>query len=456
MKHLVGGREFYGTMLRLAFPVAIQNLMASSLNMVDTVMIGQLGQSELAAVGLANQIFFLLVLFLFGTCSGASIFTSQYWGKRDVQNIRRVLGVVLFTGMTVAFIFTLGALLFPETILRLFMKNEHVVALATDYLRLVSLSYVITAVTFAYSFLSRSVQQVKLPTLVSAVSLLCNTALNYLLIFGNFGFPALGVVGAALATVISRILEMCVLLFIMYRYHYVLAARFRELTDITLPFVRRFFHTSSTVILNELSWALGMMMCMVAYARMGEQPYAVVQMAAPVQNISFVLFIGIANACGVMLGNQIGACEEEQAFSCAKIFAVLGPLLALLVAAGLMIFADSLVSVYNVPADLKESAAKLLIVYAVFLTAKVFNFINIVGILRSGGDTRYTLLLDSGGVWLLAVPLAFLGGLVWRLPIHIVVALVSSEELFKMVLGLRRLYSKKWVRNVVSEAEIGL
>jgi putative MATE family efflux protein len=424
--------------------------------MVDTIMIGQLGKSELAAVGISNQIFFLMVLFLFGTFSGASIFTSQFWGKKDIKNIHRILGIALVTGGAAALVFTLGAVFIPRTILRIFMNNEHVIGLGAGYLRIVGFSYIITSVTFAYSFLSRSVEQAKLPMAVSAVSLVCNTVLNYLLIFGHYGFPAMGVNGAALATVISRVLEMCLLLFIIYRYNYVLAGKIRELTDISSSFMRKFFRTSHTVILNEFFWALGMMMCTAAYARMGEQSYAAVQMAMPIQNIAFVLFIGIANACGVMLGNQIGACEEEKAFYCAKKFAVLGPALALLIGAFIAVNANWLVSGYNVSAPIKSSAANILVVFALFLSAKVFNLITVVGILRSGGDTRFTLALDSGGVWLIAVPLAFLGGLVWQLPIHIVIALASSEELFKMVLGLKRLYSRKWVKNVVAEMDLGL
>ena len=188
MKHLISSREFYGTMFKLALPITVQNLVASSLNMVDTIMIGQLGQSELTAVGLSNQLFFLMVLFLFGTYSGASIFTSQFWGKKDIANIHRILGIAIVTGILASLVFTLGAMFFPATVLRLFINNEHVVQLGAAYLRIVSFSYVITSITFAYGFLCRSVEQAKLPMYVSGACLCCNTILNYLLIFGNHGF----------------------------------------------------------------------------------------------------------------------------------------------------------------------------------------------------------------------------------------------------------------------------
>ncbi|MCR3921961.1 MAG: MATE family efflux transporter [Firmicutes bacterium] len=456
MNLILDRREFYSTMFRLAIPIAMQSLVASSLNMVDTLMIGQLGQSELAAVGLANQIFFLLMLFLFGTNSGAAIFTAQYWGQKDIPNIRRVTGLTIITGGVVALFFSVVVLLFPAQLLRLFMDNTVVVQLGEEYLQIVAFSYVFTAISFAYSNQSRSVENAVLPMTVSGISLLCNTFLNYVFITGHFGFPALGVKGAAIATLIARVLEMVLLLFLIYRSNHLLAARWSELFDLSAAFIKRFFQTCYTVILNELFWALGVMMCNAAYARMGEQAYAAVQMTLPIQNISFVLFHGMSSACAVMLGAQIGASQDEKAFLCAKKFAVLGPALALLVGTGIIAMSSWLLSGYNVPDNIKTDAEKILIVFAFFLAAKVFNLINIVGILRSGGDTRFTLLLDSGGIWTIAVPLAFLGGLVWKLPIYQVVALVSLEEIFKIIFGLKRLYSKKWVRNIVARTNLGL
>lgn len=447
---------FYKTLLALALPVALQNLVASSLNLIDTVMIGRLGQSELAAVGIANQVYFLLILFLFGICSGATVFTAQFWGKKDIANIRRILGIALMSGGSAAGLLAVVAFFFGNRIMSSFMANTDIIAYGSGYLQIVSLSYIFTAVTFAYGFIARSVNQAKLPMLVSVAGLACNAALNYLLIFGRFGLPALGVQGAAVATLIARAVEMVLLVILIYRDQGVLAASLRELTDFGAPYIRRFFHTVYTVVLNEMSWSLGVMVCMLAYARMGESAYAAVQMALPIQNMFFVLFIGIANAAAVMLGQQIGACREEDAFACAKRLAVLGPMLAVLVGAVIIAGAKWFVSGYNVELPVKANAAKILVVFALYLSVRVFNLINIIGILRSGGDTRFTFFLDSGGVWLVAVPLAFLGGVVWQLPVYLVLALVSTEEFVKMIFGLRRLYSKKWVRNVVSEMDIGL
>ncbi|MBS4021909.1 MAG: MATE family efflux transporter [Dethiobacter sp.] len=450
MLHYLKGREFYSVMFKIALPIMIQNLVATSLNFVDTIMIGQLGSTELAAVGMANQVFFLMALFLFGLYSGSGIFISQFWGKKDIKNIRRVLGIAVISGILASSLFTLSATVFPRQILRFFMKDGEAVRLSMDYLSIVAFSYTATAVSFGYGFLSRNVGQAKLPMYVSIISLGTNTLLNYMLIFGNFSFPALGVKGAAIATVVSRLLEMSLLLFFIYTKKYVLAARLKEMLDVTMSYVKDFYKTSGTVILNEFTWALGIVIYFAIYARMGEDSFAAVQMVQPIQNISMVLFFGLANACCVMLGNKIGADHEEDAFLYAKKFAVLGLVLALVIGVILFTNASRLVAGYKVDPALKETAARILVVFASYLTVRIFNLINIVGILRSGGDTKFTLFLDSGVVWFIGVPLAVLGGLVWRLPIHLVVALVSLEEIFKAIIGLNRLLSKKWLHNIIN------
>jgi putative MATE family efflux protein len=454
MWHFIRDREFYHILFRLALPITIQNLVASSLNMVDTVMIGQLGSTELVAVGLANQIFFLFVLLLFGINSGAAIFTAQFWGKKDVANIRRVLGLALLSGSLAALIFTVLAAFFPEHVLGLFMDKRDVLLLSSQYLKIVALSYVITACTFSFSFVSRSLGQVRLPMFVSIISLGFNTVGNYILIFGHFGLQPMGVKGAAIATVIARSLELFMLIFFIYRSNNALAGRLKELFDLSIPFARRFFNTSLTVILNEFVWALGMVMYSAAYARMGESSFAAIQMTLPIQNISMVLFLGMASACSVMLGNHIGADQKEDAFRTAKSIAILGVILGLGMTLVLIPTSRLLVSGYNVPHELKDLAVKIIIVFALFFSAKMFNLINVVGILRSGGDTKFTLIMDSCGVWLLGVPLAFLGALVWKLPVYWVVALVSTEEIVKAVFGLKRMNSKIWVRDIVSQLNL--
>lgn len=440
---------FFKTLFSIALPITLQNLIGSSLNMVDTVMVGELGESQVAAVGLANQLFFLLSLVLFGINSGSSIFISQFWGKKDVANIRRVLGIALLTGGVFSFIFTAIAFFSPGFVLRLFSEDAYVIELGSGYLRIVSLSYVITGISFAYGFASRSIGQAKLPMIVSAVSLGCNTILNYLLIFGKFGFPEMGVDGAALATLIARIVEVVLMTMIIYRKGYALAGRLRELLDLSMVFVIKFFKTTIPVILNEGFWALGMTMYSAAYARISTGAVAAVQISNTIQNLFMVIFFGMGNACAVMIGNKIGANDKDTAIDYAKKYSIIGPALGLIMGALLVVLAPKVMILFNVSAEVQSDVYRILTVLAIFMGIKVFNILLVVGILRSGGDTKFSMFLEIGSVWLVGVPLAFLGSIVWRLPIYWVIALVSIEELLKASVGIPRVVSKRWVRNVV-------
>ncbi len=442
-------RYFYKTMITIALPITLQNLISSSLNMVDTVIIGRLGESKIAAVGLANQYFFLLNLILFGINSGSSIFIAQFWGKGDTKHIRKVLGIALITGGIVSIIFTIGAFVAPQFILSLFTNDSIVIELGSEYLKVISLSYFITSISFAYGFASRSIGQAKLPLIVSGISLGINTFLNYALIYGLFRMPKMGIRGSALGTLIARIVEVILLLSIVYRENGVLAGKLKEMLTPTKEFVFKYFNTTLPVILNESFWSLGMTMYSAAYARISTGAVAAVQISNTIQNLFMVVFFGLGNACAVMIGNKIGANEKVTAIKYANKFSIIGPLLGIVTGGIVIIISPYILKLFKISSEVYSDAYKILIVMAIFMGIKVFNILLVVGILRSGGDTKFSMFLEIGSVWLIGVPLAFLGGLVWHLPVYIVVALVSLEEIIKTLIGIPRLISKKWVRNVV-------
>ncbi len=446
-------RSFFKTMFAIALPVALQNLIAASLNMVDTIMIGQLGETQIASVGLANQITFLLILFLFGVSSGASIFTAQYWGKKDMTNIKRVMGIGLASSMTVALLFFLVSFPGAALILSIFSTDPEVIELGGSYLRIVAISFPMMAISFTCSSVMRSITRVKLPMFVSAGALLLNTLLNYLLIFGHFGFPALGIRGAAIATLIARSFELCVFIAVVRRPKDILYAHLRELTDVTGAYVKRFFKTVTPVVLNESIWALGVTIYVVVYGRMGTGNVAAVNIASTIDRLAMVLFFGFANAAAVMIGNQIGANNLERAQHHGMRFSLTGPFTGILMGALLILSSGAILSLYQVSETVKEGAQGILLVYGLLMPIRVFNVINIVGILRSGGDTRFSLFLDTVGVWCIGVPLVILGGLIWKLPIQWVVTLVVMEEVFKMILGVRRFLSRKWINRLTEGHE---
>lgn len=448
--YLFNDRSFYSQMYKIALPIALQNLVLASLNLVDNIAIGGLGETAIAGVGLANQYFFLLNLLLFGITSGSAIFTAQFWGNRDVLNIRRVLGICIISGSVTAFVFSLVGFFFPQKILGIFSKDPRVILMGTEYLKVVVFSYVITAVNFAYSFILRSTGKVKAPLYISIVALGTNTILNYVLIYGYIGFPEMGVRGAAVATVIARIIELLLIISIVYLKKYTVAASIKEMTDISFNFVKKFYRVTVPVILNESAWSLGVTIYAIVYARMGTDVIASTNISGTIEKIVWVLFMGLGNACAVMIGNKIGERDYQNAFLYAKRFAVLGPLVAIFSGLLVIILSDWVLSPYKVSPVVLNYARLNLIVYSSFLWAKAFNYINVIGILRSGGDTVFCLLLDTGGVWLIGVPLVYIGGIVLGLPIYWVYTLVQVEEVLKLLVGIPRLMSKKWINDLTS------
>ncbi|MGO1469658.1 MAG: MATE family efflux transporter, partial [Tissierella sp.] len=406
-------KVFLKAMIAIALPIALQNLIISSLNMVDTLMISNLGEASIAAVGLANQIFFFYTIINFGIHSGSSIFISQYWGKRDVKNIRKTLGIALFLTTIVGTFFTIAGFFFPKLLMNIFTHEKEVVRLGVEYLRIVSLSYFITGISFAYSIALRSTGRPKVPMKVSAVSFVTNTLFNYVLIFGKFGFPALGVKGAAIGTLIARGIETIFLLYVVYKEIGPLSATIKELMDWNKSFIKKYIHIISPVVLNEAFWSLGQIMYSIAYARIGKEATAAVQLTTTIQNIFFVLVKGLANACAVMIGNKIGRGEsKEDIYEYAVKFISIALLTGIILGGTMVLTPDLTLKLFdNLEAEVYRSAKLLLTFMGLTFFIRSYTITGIVGVLRGGGDTKFSMFLEMGAVWAIGVPLAFIGAL---------------------------------------------
>jgi len=438
-------------MFIIALPVVIQHIISIGLNLVDTVMIGRLGEDFLAAVGIANRIYFLFTIFCFGLYSGASVFVSQYWGVKDIKNIRKVFGIELTFGILIALVTSLLVQLFPHQIMSIFIDEEYVISLGIQYLRIISFSYIVTAISFAISFNSRSVHLLKKPTIINATAISLNTFLNYVLIYGKFGFPSLGVEGAAYATLIARSIEFILMVSLIYfDKNHPFSANFKELTNWGMPMVKRVFRTSLPVVGNEAAWGIGTTIYYIAYGMIGPEAIAVVQVAFVISDFFQSVFFGIGNASAVMVGNEIGREKFDKAFDYSKRFIVITFSVAIIMSFLYFFSRNIIVAFYGFNTVTSSILNKTIIVSAIFLTPKMLTYLIIVGILRSGGDTKFCLILEFICVWAIGIPLSFFSVLVLKLPIHLVLALVFSEELVRLIIVLKRFESKKWINNLIT------
>lgn len=446
--HLRIDRNFLTKMLKIALPIMIQNLVTSSLNMADTIMIGKLGEVEIAAVGIANQYFFFFSMILIGLCGGCSVFIAQYWGKKDFANIRRILGLGLISVILISIVFMTVGFINPGRIISLFNKDVTVMTLGGKYLSIVLFSYVFTAITFIYSISLRSIGNTVVPLIVNIAALICNIFFNYVLIFGKFGAPALGVEGAALATLISRVVETIILLFLVYKENGVLAAKLSELIDLNISFIKRSYKIIIPVLLNDVFWALASLIYSIVYGRMGTGATAAVQICNTVSNIFMVVVFGLSNASAIMIGNSIGEGSIDKTIDYAKKFMIASLFVSIFLGLGLALSSPLILDLFNVSNEVRRSTLIMLYTISLIFFVRSTGLVIIVGILRGAGDARSALLIEGFTMWFIGVPLTIFGAFILKLPVHLVYALAILEEVAKFILGFMRLKSRKWINDV--------
>lgn len=440
---------FYKTMLAIAVPIALQNLIASGVNALDTLMISTLKEAAVSGVGFANKIFFFFALICFGINTGSATFLSQYWGKRDMPSIRKVIGLCMTLCATVGILFTAVGFCFPKQLIGLFSDDPEVILLGGNYLRAVLPTYLLSAVNFAIAIGFRTTGSPKTPLYASLVSFFVNVIGNYLLIFGKFGFPQLGIVGAGYSTSLARLCEFAVLFYASKRYDGPMNTRFRNFFRIDRAFVANYLKVTAPVIVNETCWSLGQVLYVKAYALLGTDAAASIQITFTMVDLFLVFSRGLANAATIMIGNEIGREEPKRAYDYGvrflKVNALFGAATGVLLALG----SGAVVSIFTgLQPSVRETAKILLIFTGLTFFLRTLNSTLVVGLLRGGGDTKFCMCLETGTTWLIGVPLAFLGASVLNFPILLVYALVSMDEFAKACIGLLRIRSKKWIRNV--------
>jgi putative MATE family efflux protein len=441
-------KSFSKNLAKLMIPLAIMQFFNAGLALVDNIFIGQLGEVSVAAVSVAYQIYFIISLIYFGINSGSVIFTAQYWGSQDIHNIRRVVVLNVIINAIVGVIFTLTAELIPEKLISLYSSDPAVIELGAKYLQIYAIGYIVFGFSQAFYGILRSTERVRVPMTINSITLIVNTILGYCLIFGKAGFPKMDTLGAATANCTARILETIVLIAFLLLTRSILIRDIREIFPIPTAFITRFFRTAMPVVINEVMWSVGITMYGSIYAHINTEAMAATTISSTLENLAFVPFQALCIACAVMVGNRIGADE----FPLAKLYArkTLNIALCLGVLMGMIMFLskDFFLEFYKFADTTRASASLIITILSVCLVIKSWNMMMFVGILRAGGDTRFALILEICTLWLYGVPFAWIGANLFHLPIHMVVAIVLSEELFKAIVVFFRYRSSRWIHQL--------
>lgn len=432
-------------LLSIALPIMLQNLLSTSLSFLDTLMIGQLGQEQIAAVGIANQVYFLISLFFFGIASGTSIFLSQYYGSGEYEKMKRTMSLATTLCLVGSVFMAVFSYINPDFIIHFFSTDPPVVESGRIYMKIVAPSYIFAAISSTLSIGFRSINKAKVPLLISLVSLTMNAIGNWLLIFGIGPFPELGVAGGAISTVNARFWEMAILIYLIWRKKgEVFAFRKKEDFAWNKSFLSFFVKTSLPVLLNEVLWSLGMTLYKVAFASLGTEALATVNITESIANFFFIAMLGIGNGTTILIGNVLGTGDKETALRWADKIVIISILTGVFMGALEFLMAPLFASWFNVGASVATAAILSLRIQALLQPMKSLNMTTVVGILRAGGDTRYALFAELAGVYLVGVPCSFIGAKIFHLSIPMIYLLLGLEEVEKFIAGLIRVRSKKW------------
>ena len=438
-------------LVKIATPIAIQGIVSATLSMVDNIMVGFLGETELAAVGVGSQLFMVHYLVLFGILSGSATFMAQFYGTRDMANIRKVIGFDFTLLAVFGTVIFLLVNCFTEGILSVYTEDPAVKALAMQYVRINSLSFLLLAVSSPLEMAFKATQQVRIPMLISNVIFFTNIAINYVLIFGKLGFPKMGVAGAAIGTVSSRIIEVLMNSFFAFRARNEFCGKVRSYFGWDRELIKRIIKNATPTTINEFFWSFGQTMYVVAFSRISTTAYAAYQAANSIFNIFNFAAFSIGDAALILIGEKLGEGDMEYTWKLSKHLVKACILAGLTIGTITILLSEPLSGIFKLSEAGKMYTKYILIVFGATMAADLFNGLQIAGILRAGGDTKFAMISESACIWLIAVPLAFTASLVWHLPIHMALLVTRTEMIIRGAILAKRYLSKKWMNTVITD-----
>ena len=441
-------KSFYRAVLILVIPLALQNLINVGVTATDVIMLGKVGEKVLSGASLGGEVQFIMTLIFFGLTSGASVLIAQYWGKGDVPTIEKVLGMSLKISVTIAFAFAVVTYAVPVPIMHLLSSDGQVVTEGAKYLRIVCFSYMFTAVTMVYLNTLRSVERVLISTVVYTVSLLTNIVMNALLIFGLFGFPQLGIRGAAIGTLIARIVEFSIVIFYDRKLNKIFRFHWRLLLVKDRMLSADFRKFSVPVIANELMWGSGVAVVAAILGQMGSAASAANSVAQVVRQLATVIAFGVSSAAAIMIGKVIGEGKTDVAREYGRRFVWISLIAGTFGAIVVLIVRPVALSQMSMSAQATQYLSAMMYVMSYFVIGQAYNTTMVVGIFRAGGDTKIGLVIDTAFMWGISILFGAIGAFVLKLSVPVVYIILLSDEVLKLPVTTWRYKKYIWLRNI--------
>lgn len=438
-------KGFYKTVWLLALPVVLQNMITIGVNMLDTMMLGAYGEIQLSGASLANEFISLYQILCLGIGGGAAVLTSQYWGAGDVKAVRRVIVLMLRISLTLGALFMFATLVIPDTIMRIYADEQPVIDAGVTYFRISAPTFLLMGLIVPATVVLRSVRQVKLPLVASIISFGANLVLNYVLIFGKLGFPEMQIAGAALATVLARVIEAGIIVVYLFKVDRKVGLKLRDMLMKCGDMIRPYFKYSVPVIVSDFLLGLGNTMVSVVIGHMGSSFVSANAIIAQMTRLSTVANQGISNAGGVMTGNTLGEGDTDKAYRQGVTFLMLSLLMGIFAAVIILVVCPPVIGAYNITQETRDIAFQLMYSMAIMVVFQATQSMLTKGVLRNGGDTRFLMVADIAFMWLASIPLGYLAGYVWHMSPFWIYALLKIDYIIKTVWCTIRLKNKTWM-----------
>ena len=447
-------RGFYKTVVKIAIPIALQGLITTGVNMMDTIMVGTVGETELSAVSLANQFITIFHIFCMGIGMGASVLVSRYYGMKDSSSLKKTVSIMLRLCLGLSLLFCIATILLPEPIMKIYTVEQDIITLGIRYLKYSVITYFLLGLSLTCTIVLRNVGQVKIPLYTSIAAFFINVGANYMFIFGKFGAPKMDVAGAAIGTLISRIFEFLVICGYLFFKDKEIAFRIK---DIFLPvgnLIKEYIRISIPVLISDGILALGNNSVAMVIGRLGESFVAANAVTAVTQQLSSVFTQGFSQAGAIVTGYTLGTGNKEKAHRQGYAFLGLGFLFGLIAATIIMVISGPMIKAYNLSPETARIARELMWSISIIILFQATNSIMTKGVLRGGGDTKMLMLTDNIFLWIASVPLGVIAGLVLHLPAFWIYFFLKIDQVLKAIWCVIRLKSGKWIKKIRSDNEI--
>lgn len=438
-------RSLRKEIVRLAFPIALQQFMTALVGACDAIMLGKLSQDAMSAVSLATQVTFVFNLFMFAFMAGENMFVAQYYGKGDYTGISQVFSLVTKICGCIAVVFLAGTLFFPEQLMRILTNEETLIVLGSEYLRVIGISYVFSGIAQIFLAIMKNCGAVNMSTLINGVMVILNIALNAVFIFGLSGFPKMGIKGAALATVLATVVQF------LWSVGYVLcrirAVKF-SLRSCEKKLFGRFWQKTVPLLINNLAWGIGFSMYSVIMGHLGTDAVAANGIANISKNLVVCFCLGLGNAGSIIVGNRLGADRLQEAKEVGETLtktAIIAGIVSCLVLIALSPFITKMVDLTPIARGYLQ---KMLLISSYYIAGKSVNCMTIGGIFAAGGDSKFGMLCDSVTLWCIIVPLGCICAFILKLPVMVVYFVLNLDEIIKLPVVYKHYKKYKWIKNL--------